>query len=165
MKAGAKVCCWLAIAMLAGTVGAAEMRAQNSLDLNVVQVSRSAKMKVNIVNPLEKPLRIWKESNSWGAARWRALVLRNGKLQAFYENPDQDFTVNVPTFDDIARGSHLEKSIDLNDGSWIGPEGKRAFMTGDTLVIMYDVPFTPECLKMHVWYGVAATSTVVSYPF
>jgi hypothetical protein len=161
MKEGAEVCCWLAIAMLAVTVGAAQMRAQNTLDINVVQASRSAKMKVKVANSSKKPLRIWKDSNSWGAARWRALVLRNGKLQAFYENPDQDFTVNVPTFDDIARGSHLEKSMDLNDGSWIGPEGKRVFMPGDTLVIIYDVPFTPECLKMGVWYGVTSTSTVV----
>jgi hypothetical protein len=156
-----KLCCWLVFAIFVGTVGAAETRAQNALDIKVVQASRSAKMKVNIVNPSEKPLRIWKDSNSWGAARWRTLVLRNGELQTFYENPDQDFTVNGPTFDDIARGSHSEKSMDLNDGSWRGPKGKRVFMPGDTLVIIYDVPFTPECLKLGVLYGVAATSTVV----
>jgi hypothetical protein len=106
--------------------------------------------------------RISKDSNSWGAARWRVLVLRNGQLQTFFQNPDRDFTVNMPTFVEIAGGSHLEQSLDLNDGTWRSSEKEPVTLTpGDTVLVIYDVPFTPESLKLGVWYGVATTSTVI----
>ena len=32
------------------------------------------------------------------------------------------------------------------------------FEHGDLIVVLYDVPFTPESLRLSVWYGVAVTS-------
>jgi hypothetical protein len=145
------LCCltFLIFPGLLGDSAVAEMHGWNDLAVRVLEASHSAKVRVSVLN-------------SWGAARWRILVLRNGQLQTFFQNPDRDFTVNLPTFVEIAGGSHLEQSLDLNDGNWRGSERERViFNPGDTVVVVYDVPFTPESLKLGVWYGVATTSTVV----
>jgi hypothetical protein len=158
------LCCltFLIFPGLLGDSAVAEMHGWNDLAVRVLEASHSAKVRVSVLNTSKEPLRIWKDSNSWGAARWRILVLRNGQLQTFFQNPDRDFTVNLPTFVEIAGGSHLEQSLDLNDGNWRGSERERViFNPGDTVVVVYDVPFTPESLKLGVWYGVATTSTVV----
>ena len=142
----------------------ANMDARNNPSVAVLEAAHPAKIRVLLANSSKEPLKVWKESNSWGAARWRALLLRNGKLRTFFQNPDQDFTVNLPAFVEIAAGSHLEQNLDLNDGSWRSSKGEKEQVTlvpGDTLVLIYDVPFTQECLKLGVWYGVVAGSIVV----
>ena len=159
------LCCFtlLIFAGLFGGSAVAKIHGSNDLTVRVLEVTHSAKVTVSVLNTSKKPLRIWKDSNSWGAARWRVLVLRNGQLQTFFQNPDRDFTVNLPTFVEIAGGSHLEQSLDLNDGNWRGSEREPVTLVpGDTVVVIYDVPFTAECLKLDVWYGVATTSTGVS---
>jgi hypothetical protein len=140
----------------------AQTHSRNDLVLQVHNVSYSGTIKVDVMNASQGRLRIWKDSNSWGAARWRVLVIRSGQLLTFYQNPDQDFTVNLPTFNEIAAGSHFEQDLNLNDGNWRDSESKgNTFVAGDTIVVIYDVPFTPESLKLGVWYGVATTSTIV----
>jgi hypothetical protein len=155
----------LTIVLLLGLFGdstVANMGARKNPSVIVLVAGPRAKIRVLLANSSKEPLKVWKDSNSWGAARWRALVLRNGKLRTFFQNPDQDFTVNLPTFVEIAPGSHLEQSLDLNDGSWRGSEGQQVILVpGDTVVLIYDVPLTQECLKLGVWYGVVAGSTVV----
>ncbi len=156
---------FLALLIFPGLFGdsvIAETRVQNNLSVSLLEATHPAKIKVNLANSSKNPLRVWKDSNSWGAARWRVLILRNARLQTFFQNPDQDFTVNVPAFVEIAAGSHLEQNLDLNDGSWRSSEGEQVILIpGDTVVVIYDVPFTQECLKLGVWYGVATASTVV----
>ena len=138
------------------------MGVHKGLSVTVLEAPRSAKLRVALANSSKGPLRVWKDSNSWGAARWRVLILRNGKLQTFFQDPDQDFTVNLPTFSEIAAGSYLERRLDLNDGTWRSSEGERiSLVPGDTAIFIYDVPFTQECPKLGVWYGVAASSTVI----
>ena len=144
------------------SVAMAQTHSRKNMALRAVEVSHSGAIKVDVINASQHRLRIWKDSNSWGAARWRVLVIRGGQLHTFYQNPDQDFTVNLPTFDEIAAGSHVEQSLNLNDGNWRDSESKgNTFVAGDTIVVIYDVPFTPESLKMGVWYGVVATTTIV----
>ena len=119
----------------------------------------------------QKPIRIWQESNSWGAAHWRVLLMRNGQLQTFFENPDQAFTRNIPAFNEITPGSHIEHKLDLSAESWRGTEGQKVrFEHGDTVVVVYDVPrpyrwagaaVTVEASKMGVWYGVATALITV----
>jgi hypothetical protein len=148
--------------VLFGDLTVAHMGVQNNLSVAVLEAEHPAKIRAVLANPSNKPTRIWKDSNSWGAARWRVLILRNGKLRTLFQDPDQDFTVNLPTFVEIPAGSHLEQNLDLNDGSWRSSDGEQMTLApGDTAILVYDVPFTQECIKLGVWYGVAANSTVV----
>jgi hypothetical protein len=145
----------------------------DDLELKIAESSPSGVITIEMNNSSAKPLRIWDESNSWGAARWRVVVIRNGKTQSFFENPDQDFLRNVPTFEEIVHGKQKTHKLDLNDGNWCGlgyctSYGQRRLtaeqirlQSGDTIVVSYDVPFAPESLRLGVWYGVALVSKTI----
>jgi len=141
---------------------AATTQQMNPLLIRVLDVSYSGEITLEISNSSKDPIRIWKDSNSWGAARWRVLLVRKGHLQTFFQDPDQDFTVNKPTFTEIPGGARIEQRLNPNGGDWRGLEGQKiAFVPGDVVIVVYDVPFTPESLKLGVWYGVSAASTTV----
>ncbi|MGB0034195.1 MAG: hypothetical protein WBP79_01820, partial [Candidatus Acidiferrales bacterium] len=53
------------------SVAMAQTHSRNDLALRAVDVSHSGTIKVNVINASQHRLRIWKDSNSWGAARWR----------------------------------------------------------------------------------------------
>jgi hypothetical protein len=134
----------------------------NVLTIRIVEATSSGAITVELTNSSKRPVRIWKDSNSWGAARWRVLLIREGQLQTLFENPNQDFTRNIPTFKEIAAGTRLEQKLDLNQGDWLDSNAHSIhFARNDLIVVVYDVPFTPEALKMRVWYGVAAALTTV----
>jgi hypothetical protein len=152
---------------------AAQKSTTRGICLKIISLANSGGLSVELDNTSAKPIRIWNDANSWGAARWRVLVLRNGQLEGFFQNPNRSFSRNGPGFVEIAAGSHVEQKIDLNDGEWCGfgecssrdqPERqgkKKSFNPGDVVVVIYDVPVTGEAHEMSVWYGVIATSTVV----
>ena len=48
----------------------------NLVKIGKVEVSRAGDIVVEILNVSKKPIKLWKDSNSWGAASWRALLLR-----------------------------------------------------------------------------------------
>src|SRR5437660_3926449 len=91
----------------------ASERSTKSLKLGKIEVSRAGNITGQIENSSKEPLRVWKDSNSWGAACWRVLLLRKGRLETFYQNPDQIFTINWPTFDEIQGGGHFARHVDL----------------------------------------------------
>jgi len=154
----------------------------SGLTLMIKEVKPSGVVTVEINNSSQEPIRIWQDSNSWGAAHWRVLLIRNGRLETFFENPDQGFTVNGPGFDEIAAGAKIDRELSLNGGNWCGFGhcsqykehgfgGREAsFERGDILIVVYDVPMQlvfPESHgsvmagKAGVWYGVATAMTVV----
>jgi len=145
----------------------------NSVKIGKVEASRAGDIAVEILNSSKKPIKLWSDSNSWGAASWRVLLLRNGRLETFFQNADQMFTVNRPTFNEIAAGGHLELKLDLNGGNWCGfghcsPYNERGFAgkkvsfeLNDMVIVIYDVPATQEARNLGIWYGVVAASTAV----
>lgn len=145
----------------------------NSFRINKVEVSGTGQITIELENSSKQPLRVWKDSNSWGAACWRLLLIRKGRLETFFQNPDRGFTKNNPSFTELAGSGHIQQKLDLNGGNWCGfgycssynehGFGGRdvSFEPGDIIVVTYDVPRTDEASKMGVWYGViAATATV-----
>jgi hypothetical protein len=145
----------------------------NSVKIGKVEASRAGDIGVEILNSSKKPIKLWKDSNSWGAASWRGLLVRKGQLETFYQNPDQVFTVNRPTFNEIAAGGRFEQKLDVNGGNWCGMGhcalhsergfgGKRVtFEANDIVIVIYDVPATQEARDKSVWYGViAATANI-----
>jgi hypothetical protein len=145
----------------------------NDLKIEIQEVLSSGSVTVRISNSSKDVIKLWEQSNSWGAACWRVLVIRMGRLETFYQNPDQRFTRNIPTSTGVAAGTHIELRFDLNGGNWCGFGhcasyeergfgGKKvSFAPNDFVIVVYDVPRTDEATKLGVWYGVAATSTTV----
>jgi hypothetical protein len=148
-------------------------KAINALRIGRAEVSRTAQITLELQNTSKERLRIWKDSNSWGAACWRVLLIRAGHVEAFFQNPDQDFTKNAPTFSEIAAGGRFEQKLDLNGGNWCGfgrcsiynergVGGKLfSFEANETVIVIYDVPLTQETRDNGVWYGMIATTANV----
>ena len=145
----------------------------NALRISNALASRTGFVTLQLENFSQEPLKVWKDSNSWGAACWRVLVVRNGRVETFFQNADQDFTKNAPTFNEIPGGGRLEQKLDLNGGNWCGmghcsiynERGfggeKISFEANDVVIVIYDVPAPQEAPDKGVWYGViAATATV-----
>ena len=141
------------------------------LTLAIKDAKASGAITLQIDNSSQKPIRLWEEANSWGAAHWRVLLVRDGRLETFFENPDQAFTRNFPAFYEIAAGRHIERTLDIAGEGWRGLDAQKIrFERGDVLIVIYDVPrpevfpefsVSVEADKMGVWYGVATAMTTV----
>jgi hypothetical protein len=156
-----------------GALPAATQEPTSGLTVRIVSFANPGHLSIEIDNTSAQPIRIWKDSNSWGAARWRVLFLRNGQMNGFYQNPNQAFSRNGPGFTEIAGGSSVALELDLGDGEWCGfgecssrdqhkPKGEKiSFNRGDVVTVIYDVPRSGEAGEMSVWYGVVAASITV----
>ena len=145
---------------------------RSSLTIRVTDVSRSGVVTLHLENSSHSALRVFQESNSWGAARWRILLIRDGLLETFSEWASEIFTMNNPLYDEIPAAGHIERRLDLNGGDWCGLGhctywyergfgGRRVgFEPNDNVVVVYDVPYTTEGDKLNVWHGVVAALTV-----
>ncbi len=136
----------------------------DAITLKIIQASAAGIVKLEVRNSSEKPVKLFKESNSWGAGRWRLLLIRNGKLELFSETlKKREFTRNFPAFDEFAKGAHFEQKLDLNGEEWCDVVcGKKvSFKSADTIIVIYDVPVSTEGFKLGVWWGVVATLTTV----
>jgi hypothetical protein len=176
------VCGLLLLISATVTTTAQKESTMGGLVLAIREVNPSGVVKVEIDNSSKKPIRVWDEANMWGASHWRVLLIRNGRLETFFENPDQQFTMNYPRFDEIAAGAKIDRELSLNNGNWCGfghcslhnehglGDREVSFERGDILIAIYDVPKLyafPEArdsvmaVKAGVWSGVATAMTVV----
>lgn len=143
-------------------VFAADEKAAEPLAIQIVQLSPQGVAKVELINTSKAPIKLFRESNSWGAARWRLLTVREGKLKVYSERLTQIFTRNIPTFDELPPGAHLTKEVDFNGEPWRETSERRiSFDPGDMVIIIYDVPMTSEARNLGVWYGVIASLRTV----
>jgi hypothetical protein len=147
----------------------------SGLTLRIERISASGVVTVSMTNSSKKPIRVWQETNSWGVAHWRVLIIRNGQLYTFFQNPHRGFTINAPRFTEIAPGKYIQHDLDVNGGNWCdsdqcaqfderGVGGKEiSFKTGDTAIVLYDVPpaYDPGIRRLGVWYGVASVLTTI----
>lgn len=164
--------CYSLVFLILGTLcsGRAVPNDMRPIDpaIRITKVVLSGSISIEISNSGKEPLKLWEDSNRWGAARWRVLRIRSGQIEVFFQNPSRIFTVNVPTVTEIPVGAHIEHTLDLNGGNWCGFGhcasynehgfgGKKAsFEPNDTIIVVYDVPPTKEAQDMGVWRGVAA---------
>jgi hypothetical protein len=176
------ICVFLLLISAAGATAAMQEATRDELTLVIKDVKPAGVVTVEMNNSSQKPLRVWNEANTWGDAHWRVLLIRDGRLETFFENPGQMFTMNYPRFDEIAVGAKIDRELGLNNGGWcgfghcsqFGEHGfagrEVSFEHGDILIVIYDVPklfINPEskgsvmAVKAGVWYGVATAMTVV----
>jgi len=142
-----------------------------ALNLKVVSASSNGTIEVELTNGSQKPVRVWKDGNSWGAARWRLLVLRDEQMETLFQNPAQRFTRNFPAFSEIPPGGSRKQVLKLADGTWLSASGSAvALRRGDQLIVIYDVPkyegwagaqVTIDASNMNVWYGVVSARITV----
>jgi len=141
------------------------------LNLVIKEVKSSGVVILEIKNSSQEPIKVWEEANSWGAAHWRVVLIRDGRLKTFFEEPDQGFTRNIPAFKEIAAGGHIDRELNIAGEGWRRADAQKvSFERGDVLIVIYDVPkpeiwpeapITVEVSKMGVWYGVATVLTTV----
>jgi hypothetical protein len=108
----------LVIATLSSGSGAKRMPVAGEPSVRIAKASTSGTIAIEVGNSSNETLRVWDESNTWGADRWRVLRIRNGQIETFFQNPHQVFTANFPRFNEIAPKGHLDRTLDLNGGDW-----------------------------------------------
>lgn len=141
------------------------------LNLEITSVEAKGILEVVLKNTNDEKIKIWKDSNSWGFARWRVIRIREGKIDVYYQNPERVFTRNIPSYNFVERENPIKMRFDLNDGEWCKQENSCGnaeeknsqfshfdFKPSDFLIIIFDVPRTTEALSLDVWYGVTAAS-------
>ena len=100
-----------------------------------------------------KTYRVWEDSNSWGAARWRVLVIRNGVLRLFWQDANLAYSRNIPAF--FETSAPLRLRFDVRAKEWLGSDHAAfAFEPGDRVIAIYDVPPTIEANRDAVFNGV-----------
>lgn len=141
------------------------------LELEIIEVEPQGILNVNLSNAEDQKIKVWKDSNSWGFARWRVIRIREGKSEIYYQNPERVFTRNIPSYNFAERDKPIKIRLDLNDGEWckqenicesieekVSPFDRVEFKSSDFLIVIFDVPRTTEALTLDVWYGVVAAS-------
>jgi len=138
--------------------------------VSVLHVSQLGVIDVAINNSGTLPINVWRESNSWGAARWRVLHIGHGQFDIYFQNSNQRFTRNIPSFVQVRPDAPLPVKLDLNGGNWClrgrcSSRGERGiggrevtFEKSDAIFVIYDVPWSKQATDMNVWYGVIAAS-------
>jgi len=92
----------------------ADDQKMKALTLKILRVSPPGTIDVSLKNSSQESIKIWQDSNSWGAARWRVMLARNGHIETLYQNPDQIFSRNVPHYFLVEKGQTVQKTLDVN---------------------------------------------------
>jgi hypothetical protein len=109
---------------------------------------------IQLKNSTAVPLRLFDESNSWGAARWRILRIRQGAASLAYQVPIYAFTRNLPGFQELPGQGTSEKELDLSDKTWrTHGMADATLQSGDLVVVIYDVPVSSEAQRLGVAWG------------
>lgn len=149
------------VLLLANSSGFASGTKSTSLALRIQKIDLSGLIEVTLSSPSSTTERVWKSSNSWGAANWRVFAVRGSDLFLFREDPDQTFSRNFPAFEEVKGEKTI--SLNINSEDWIGPvSGFGGFQKGDTIIVVYDVPATSEARRHDVWYGTISALTSVA---
>ena len=154
---------WFAVGVVVSPANAASDHLKY-LELVIVKVVPSGEITIRMANAShQEPLRVWTEANSWGALRWKVVILRGSQTLVLFEDPDGVvFGKNTPQFDTIAPDAHIDRQLNINGEYWAKQGTARVqFQSGDRVIVIYDVLPEKEAKEMHVWYGVAAASVRV----
>jgi hypothetical protein len=134
-----------------------------ALELVILRVTLPNGIVIEMRNTSSAPVRLWRESNTWGVARWRVMRIRDGNAVLFYQVPIHGFTRNVPAFDEVSGESRVQRLLDLTEAAWRSTgSSDRSIRAGDLVIVFYDVPVTDEATRLGVWHGAIAASSSVS---
>ena len=144
---------------LSGRPAAAQDASMTGLGVSIQKATPSGIVRVKLVNRSKQSIRVFRDSNTWGAARWRILRIRGGAVEAFAQTLKEIYTRNVPAFDDLPAGASVDVQLDINDKGWLPDPSSTVnarLASGDTIVVVYDGPVTSEAEQLHVWHGISA---------
>lgn len=122
------------------------------LDMKIVELTDPGRIKIEVRQTEGRSFRLWNDSNSWGAARWRVLILRGDELTALVQQRPPAFTRNGPGYSEYLTNFSLE--LILTESDWATIKGSfGGFNHEDQVIVIYEVPVTQEAFKFGVWHG------------
>lgn len=137
----------------------------SALQLRVDKVATSSHMTVNFNNTGKAPIRLW-IAGEWSVAPWRVLHISavSGALTTYYLDPNQVFN-NTPLYQELSPNKAVQRKIDLTSSWWLprgeARRGEDIFASGDTVIVVYDIPQSDKGNELGVWWGVVAAKAVV----
>lgn len=128
---------------------------------------RPSDLQVQVINPTDHPVRVWRLGNSWGGSSW-ALRLSTTETPArsYSLRPTNEiYTVNIPAFVEIP--PHGESEIDLvpRRPQWTAGEDIGALRSVPLNVqAILEIAPTAESTRHGVAVGHAESPPVISQP-
>ncbi|MBS0458112.1 MAG: hypothetical protein JSS44_12385 [Proteobacteria bacterium] len=134
----------------------------NPLGIEVSSLA-GASITVGVVNRSNRDVKLFKESNTWGADRWRVVVVGNKRVRSFYQETPVAYTKNVPDTFSISAGGKWEKTLEMTDGTWVSSEGSSwSPQLGDLVLVEYDIPWSTSVPGIdNLWHGFIVGSVEV----
>jgi hypothetical protein len=158
-------------------VASAGDRAQDALPLvTVANEIMALRLKVRIQrtdllvelhNPTDHPVRVWRLGNSWGDGSWSLRLSTSGAPARTYtlRPTNQGYTRNVPGFIEIQTHAKQEIRLTPSRHEWTAGEDLDPLKGVPVNVeAVLDIAPTPEATKHHVAVGRVESAPVVSQP-
>lgn len=125
-----------------------------SLTIAILDINKDDSITVEFKNNTGKIVRLWDYPNSWGWNNWRILVIRDSVTFFIQRNPNEGFTMNVPTYISLPSREKRAEVLTINNGDWrCGNDKEFHFLKYDEIIVVYNVMETPESRKLDVWVG------------
>ncbi len=142
------------VAILPAATPSPEIPLPAGLELRLLRVTPPSTVVVELRNVSSAPLRIWRETSSWGVAHWRIMRIRKSAATLLFQYPMYGFTINIPSFDELAPQAALQRVLDLTEDTWQSTgTGGKTIEAGDLVVPFYDVPQQYEGTQRKIWHG------------
>lgn len=144
---------------------AASESSPTDLELRIDKLSPTGQVTVSLHNSGQALLRLWR-TGRWSVGTWRVLHIAaiDGTLTTYYEDPNQIID-DRPMYAEVSQEKPRMRKLDLTGPFWLprreARSGENIWATGDTLIVIYDIPMSPEAQKLGVWWGVVAAKAIV----
>ena len=125
-----------------------------SLSLRIISISGPA-ITVEISNDSGKAVRLFTESNTWGADRWRVVDIGANGVKSFFMEVPEAYTRNVPETFSIPSGGKWKRNFLMTGKEW-SSSNKHSWSTrpGDTVLVEYDLRWEEMPGDQEgVWHG------------
>ena len=137
------------------------------MDLHLTLRIQPSDLRVQLINPTDDPVRVWRLGNSWGGSSWALRLSTPGAPERSYalRPTNQGYTRNVPGFIEIPQRGQSEIQLVPSRSEWTAGEGIDA-LRGVVVNVwaVLEITPTPESTQHHVAVGRIESAPVLSQP-
>jgi hypothetical protein len=137
------------------------------MDLRLKLRIQPSDVRVQLINPTDHPVRVWRLGNSWGGSSWSLRLSTTGASARSYvlRPTNQGYTRNVPGFIEIPQHGQSEIQLVPSRPEWTAGEdiGALKGVVVNAQAVLEIAP-TPESAKHHVAVGRMESAPVLSRP-
>lgn len=137
------------------------------MDLHLTLRIRTSDLEVQLINPTDQPVRVWRLGNSWGGSSWTLrLNTTETPARSYALRPTNEmYTVNIPAFIEIPPHGQSEIRLVPSRPEWTAGEDIGALKGVPVNVqAILEIAPTPESTKHDVAVGRAESPPVISQP-